>query len=918
MTRLKTILLTLITITLFAQGATAQDATTQGKEFWLSFISNGFKNHPQQGTWLRVQLLVSAKRNCEGDIVNPNTGWSHHFTVEANNVFSMDLDETQVYVESNEYEQIVNKGLQITTTDTVSVYCANIATYSFDASYVLPIQGLADDYIIQTAQQSSGVYDPTSAFVIVATEDNTTIDITPSVNTLAGRQANQEFNITLNKGEAYQVRSNQGWDGSRDLSGTRVTARDCKKIAIFNGNNLTLVPANATSDIDCIFEQAMPLRSWGKKFVVTTSLDRSSDYVKITSASDGNEIRRNGVVLTTLNANQSYTFELSNSQKSCYIEALHPCAVYLYNTSSNGSGNGAPSMVWIAPIEQRIDQITFSTFNYEHDNVNIPNHYINIIVESQDIDKVYLDNELLSANLFETVQGNDAYSFMRQRISHDVHHLHCPNGFNAHVYGFGDARGYAYMVGSKAADLSTTISINDEVVVPNDTISSCSLDPLTFIADINLNNYSLVWDFGDGTTSTDNPAQHTYGDNALYEATLTVNSEETPCEGSSALNTYSLFIDARREPDINYSDNICAGERYSGYGFSNVLITADTTLTREQPGTLNPDCMVLVNVAISCYPVSDTTITDFVCFSGADTYTSHGFNISYNRPGTYTATRTDTNPYGCERNVNLELTVGDVLDGEVELDDTHCDSIVWNGKTYYESGEYTDTIPNAEGCYSIAHLKLDLEHTPSPSDIYPTDPANTAPHWVITATEFQINAYDLAIANTNSECHWDSITWNFETPNVNWVLEVDNSTDPIGKKCKMYVLERVPDTVWLVAKVYNKCHPQGVERRYWFVSSFYDVDEHGPSTGSGTSGVFSVTPNPNNGQMTLNFEQLTGKIDIKVYDMRGVLVEHLQTYSTTEHHTMPFECTSRAGGIYCFVVTSTTGNITQKVIISPN
>ena len=128
MTRLKTILLTLITITLFAQDATAQDATTQGKEFWLSFISNGFKNHPQQGTWLRVQLLVSAKRNCEGDIVNPNTGWSHHFTVEANNVFSMDLDETQVYVESNEYEQIVNKGLQITTTDTVSVYCANIAT----------------------------------------------------------------------------------------------------------------------------------------------------------------------------------------------------------------------------------------------------------------------------------------------------------------------------------------------------------------------------------------------------------------------------------------------------------------------------------------------------------------------------------------------------------------------------------------------------------------------------------------------------------------------------------------------------------------------------------------------------------------------------------------------------------------------
>ena len=264
-------LLLLLALATATQNSYAQDATTQGKEFWLSFIANGFKYHPDVPStgWVRVQLIVSAKRDCEGTITNPNTGWTRNFTVEANDVFSIDLDEEQVYIENSEYERVVNKGLKITTTDTVSVYCANIATYSFDASFVLPTPGLADDYIIQTYDQSTGSYDPSSAFVIVATEDDTEIDITPSVNTLGGHQANQTFSITLNTGEAYQVRSNMS-QGQRDLSGTRVTAHDCKKIAIFNGNNLTLIPTTAFSDSDCVFEQAMPVRSWGKKFVVTS------------------------------------------------------------------------------------------------------------------------------------------------------------------------------------------------------------------------------------------------------------------------------------------------------------------------------------------------------------------------------------------------------------------------------------------------------------------------------------------------------------------------------------------------------------------------------------------------------------------------------------------------------------------------
>ena len=795
-------ILALMALALFGgiNAANAQEISTQGKEFWLSFIGNGFKYHPNNPNgWVRVQLMVSAQRSCTGVITNPNTGWSQSFSVEANNIFSVDLEETQVYVESSEYEQVVNKGLQISTTDTVSVYCANIATYSFDASYVLPTEGLADDYIIQTFDQSSytSTYDPTSAFVIVATEDNTTIDITPSVKTFGGKPAHQKFSIVLNKGQAYQLRSSDS-NSNRDLSGTRVTAHDCKKIAIFNGNNLTLIPVSASSDCDCVFEQAMPLRSWGGQFVVTTSLGRSQDYYKITSSADGNVIRKNGEVLFTLNANESRSISISSSEKSCYLEATHSCAVYLYNTSSNGSGNGAPSMVWIAPIEQRIDEITFSTFNYDHSNVNISNHYMNIIVESQDVDKVYLDNALLPSGQFDAVAGNSDYSYYRAQITHGVHHLSCPNGFNAHIYGFGDARGYAYMVGSKTADLSTTLIVNGETVAPNDTIMNCFLEPLTFAAEINLSNYELLWDFGDGTTSTDNPATHTYESYAFYEATLTVRTQENPCGGGSTSGiTSKLYITSNLE-DIE--------------------------------------------------PVSATD----------------------------------------------------------------CDAYTWdfNGQTYFVAGAYADTLPDpTTGCYQIGHLDLDLEYTPDPTPIYPKDTINTAPHWVITATEFQIMSYDFYLWDYNTACHWDSVTWAFENTGIGWLLVPDENAHPKGIVCKMYVLEHVNDTIWLDAKVYNKCHPEGIVRRYWFVSSFFGTEENNEEPA-----LFSVAPNPNNGQMTLHFEHLTGTIDMKVYDMRGTIIDHFQIYNSQGSLTCPYEMKDLSDGIYLFVATGKEGTLCKKTI----
>lgn len=980
----------------------------------MSFMGNGFKDHPNYGTWLRIQLLISAKDACSCTIANPRTGWQQTFNIDANSTYLYDnIDEHQAYMEMSEYEQVLDKGLLITSTDTVSVYCSNIAAYSFDVSYVMPVQGLADDYIIQTYDQSTDTESHTSAFLIVATEDNTTIDITPACTTLGGRPEGETFTITMDRGQCYQVRSHNGWYDSRDLSGSRVTARDCKKIAVFNGNNLTLIPTTSISDSDCVFEQAMPVHSWGKRFIVTSSLGRAQDYVKITSAVNNNSILKNGQPLCTLNATESYIFSLSSNDKSCYLESNGSCAVFLYNTSSNSQGNGAPSMVWIAPLEQRIDEITFSTFNYEHTNVNINVHNVNIIVHKDDVGHVYLDGELLPVLLFETVTGNEDYRFFRKSINHGVHHLACENGFNAHVYGFGESRGYAYMVGSKATNLSTSLTINDLVVQPNEDYKYCVEEPITFQAEVNLQNYTLLWDFGDGTTSSLNPVTHVYHERRVYPATLLVSSIGGGCTGADSDTTH-FYIDVTQEY-VTEHDEVCTGGFYSGYGFNNVLVHNDTILAGLIDNPIHPECKDSLLVYLTARPAYHIPINDSRCWQGQPSiYDGHGFSFEYDHPGTYDRTLQLQSVNGCDSVLSLHLTVDDqityefshhecgssyvwdgqsystsgdyeryytsfggcdsivtlhltmgmpqhtsfdtitcstfhwngqeysqtgtyqqqfvtydgcdsivechlILSGNVEGTTTEvseCDSYHWLGTDYTESGVYEKTLPTILGCDSIVHLKLDLQYTPDPTEIYPKDPENTAPHWVVTATEFQINTYEFTFWDNNSICHWDSVRWEFENPNLHWVLEPDSTTHPIGKKLKIYVLEHVDDTVWLKAKVYNKCSPQGIERRYWFICSFFGIDEDDPSTGSGAVG-FEVIPNPNKGQMSLNFKHLSGNIEVKVYDMKGCLMDRFMTYSGSETHSIDYSLKAKGSGIYFFVASGKEGTVTQKVVYYP-
>ena len=340
------------------------------------------------------------------------------------------------------------------------------------------------------------------------------------------------------------------------------------------------------------------------------------------------------------------------------------------------------------------------------------------------------------------------------------------------------------------------------------------------------------------------------------------------------------------------------------------------------------DSIVTLNLSINAvYPdiLWETTSCDTYTWPnvGGLFYTENGQQS--NQGKTYTESGYYTRYYqtarGCDSIVTLNLNINNFQTSEFTVaDDESCNEYYWDPQghivldywghedpVYNQSGIYKRTYQDVLGCDSIAIMNVNFEYTPNPTDIYPMDATDTVPHWVVTATEFQINAYDFNLWDSNPNCHWDTVTWTCdEAPD--WVLEPFGNH---GQCCKVYVLNRVDDTIWLKAHAFNRCTPpEGIEQKYWLICSFYGIEEFGSTLSN-----FDVIPNPNNGQMQLKFEYLTGKVNIKVYDMKGTLIDSFDTYNNNGPSSFLYNMKNKSEGIYFFVATSKEGTMAKKVVI---
>lgn len=592
--------------------------STEGKDFWVTFM----QADQDPNNDLTLSLSISSREDCQVIISNPFTNYSDTFKVTANVMLPVELYTGNVLAQNARTamettgkvcyavnsEKVDTCALHVTATANISLFATNYKKATFDATNVLPTPSLLDEYIIQTYTPSD--HDGANAtqgshFAIIAAEDNTIVDYCPTVLT---KTANDSLNIAkakidfyegdsskLSEREKYWLNYTVGdtlespvlkagqvyyvWTGKKDkdagdLSGTYVKARNGKKIAVFQGCPHTNIPYQKEQR-DHIFSQAMPTQYWGNTFVLTASASRPVDIIRILALNDGTTVYINGDSVYTFdfdtNLKHYWEFEIGTNgaygkNGSCVVTTSCPCAAHLFMVSQRYFGdknsNGDPAMLWVNPIEQQIDQVTFATYASKNGTTS---HFVNVVTDRPDLMTIS-GGATTPTMTFNPVSGSSTYYYAQVSLGNEAtSYTLKSNGSNfiAHVYGFTKNESYGYSAGGATVPLSQSIYINGEEFSPDKENKLCGKDTVEFACKPDFLPDSIIWHFGDGTPDvkliqdTTTIVKHYFNGTQDFDASCSIyRNSSNVCVGQSAVTVIPIKVTIGRysfsigDPDI--------------------------------------------------------------------------------------------------------------------------------------------------------------------------------------------------------------------------------------------------------------------------------------------------------------------------------------------------------------------------------
>jgi len=242
-------------------------------------------------------------------------------------------------IENKPPDQVLNKGLLLTSDNLVTAYYddahnANPAIWPMKGKNALG----TEFYIPGQNNYANHTNDGSEAFDIVATEDNTLITITPTLD-IVGHPAGIPFEITLNKGETYSART-LITTTSASLMGSHVVSD--KPIAITISDDSII-----TGGWDIIGDQLVPINLLGYEYIVIKGFadnnppSNNDERVYILATQDNTDIFIDGspTPAATLNAGVQYNYGIPSASNTVYINATNP--VYVYHLSGHPGEAGA-------------------------------------------------------------------------------------------------------------------------------------------------------------------------------------------------------------------------------------------------------------------------------------------------------------------------------------------------------------------------------------------------------------------------------------------------------------------------------------------------------------------------------------------------------------------------------------------------
>ncbi len=421
--------------------AAAAAVTSAGTDFYLTLPDHRCVSEPSfcVNPSVTNKLIVAAATATTGDVTFE--GVTTPFSVAAGAETVLTLDPAVVLTAN---ETIEAKGIHVTALSPVSVHVVSENANSADGYLALPTPGLGTNYYVMS--YASARY-PGSEFAVAATQNNTTVTITP---TAAGatKPANIAFTIVLNIGETYQFSN----PANADMTGTHVTAD--KPIAMFGGHRCTDLPSG-TDFCDYLVEQLTDVSIWGKTFHTSPFSGRARYTVRVMASRNGTTLTTvpSGLIAGTLNAGQFAEVDLTGDSEFISNNPVL-LAQFMRSYDDDPAGKGDPSMVLVTPAEMGTTDATFGV----HGLVGSSGAYMNVVTETAALANLKLDSVPVNSALFTPIGGSSIYSVGTIQVAAGVHSLVGSVPYSALVYDYGipwNAVSYAYPV---AASLSLPAS----------------------------------------------------------------------------------------------------------------------------------------------------------------------------------------------------------------------------------------------------------------------------------------------------------------------------------------------------------------------------------------------------------------------------------------------------------------------------
>jgi hypothetical protein len=289
--------------------------------------------------------------------------------------------------------------------------------------------------------------------VVVATQDDSSVTITPSVLTSGLHAAGAPFTVELHRGQSYQVQ------GSGDLSGTVVESAG-GAIAVFAGARQAAVDCSADSHV---MDQTLPISRWGSSYLVAPFDGQGGDPVKIVASEPGTTVRLDCGDPLAVEPGAPLDVRVD---APTWITSSAPVGVAQLNKGQacNASGLGDPSLLVHAPSRLTRTSAVFRSLDShffeggddvveeeeegEHGDgggdvaTGGPLDFVNIVSPAGE-PALWVDGVDRTADLVPA----GPFSVLSLQLDAGEHRVESTLGFAATAYGFSQYDAYTYGLG---------------------------------------------------------------------------------------------------------------------------------------------------------------------------------------------------------------------------------------------------------------------------------------------------------------------------------------------------------------------------------------------------------------------------------------------------------------------------------------